>query len=179
MAHARINAAAIRIKPADDDVVDPDERGENTHRCDQPERRVATHRERQADDVRFAGAPVPVQNRGRARDIDVARSLNVSCDQFALTPNRGSVVRRRGPTSARAGIGPGPCTLMTLTRLAVGLEPSNAPDAAHRSPRSISLKRNEGWVPRWPRTRGSIKQNKELTEYSSVLFHRSRTVAQC
>ena len=76
------------------------------------------------------------------------------------------------PLQARAGIGPEPCTLMTLTRLAVGLEPSNAPDAAHRSPRSISPKRNEGWVPRWTRTRESIKQNKELTEYSGVSLHR-------
>src|SRR5947207_12885294 len=178
MAHARVNAAAIRIKPADDHVVDPDERSQNAHRGDQPERRVAADRERQADDVRFAGAPVPVQNRGRARDVDVARSLNVSCDQFASTPNRSGVVRRRGPTSARAGIGPGPCTLMTLTRLAVGLEPSNALDAAHRSPRSIPPQRNEGWVPRWTRTRESIKQNKELAGYSGVLFHRSRNLAR-
>src|SRR5207248_6067503 len=58
------------------------------------------------------------------------------------------------------------------------LEPSNAPDAAHRSPRSISPKRNEGWVPRWTRTRESIKQNKELAGYSGVLFHRSRNLAR-
>jgi len=29
---------------------------------------------------------------------------------------------------------------MMLTRLAVGLEPLNAPDAAHRSPRSIRIR---------------------------------------
>ena len=33
MADAGVNAAAIRIKPADDDVVDPDERGEHAHRA--------------------------------------------------------------------------------------------------------------------------------------------------
>jgi hypothetical protein len=37
---------------------------------------------------------------------------------------------------------------MMLTRLAVGLEPLNALDAAHRSPRSIPLSRNRNWFPR-------------------------------
>src|SRR5207302_7466762 len=78
MADAGIDAAAVRIEPANDDVVDPDERGENAHRADQPERRVAADGESQTDYVRFARAPVPVQDRSRARDIHVARSLNVS-----------------------------------------------------------------------------------------------------
>jgi hypothetical protein len=75
-------------------------------------------------------------------------------------------VRRRGPTSARAGIGPEPCTLMMLTRLAVGLEPLNAPDAAHRSPRSLPHSRMEVGFPAEPATRRSIKRNKELREVS-------------
>src|SRR5262249_10359829 len=37
------------------------------------------------------------------------------------------------------------CPLMMLTGLAVGLEPLNAPDAAHRSPRSARFRaRNSG-----------------------------------
>src|ERR1700686_3592586 len=76
MPDARINAAAIRIEPADDDVIDSDERGENTHRADQPERRVARYGKRQADDIRFARAPVPVENRRRARDVHIARTFN-------------------------------------------------------------------------------------------------------
>jgi hypothetical protein len=40
-----------------------------------------------------------------------------------------------------------PCPLMMLTRLAVGLEPLNALDAAHRSPRSGSLSRAQNLVP--------------------------------
>src|SRR6266581_7554387 len=39
------------------------------------------------------------------------------------------------------------CPLMMLTRLAVGLEPLNAPDAAHRSPRSSALSRTWNLVP--------------------------------
>ena len=124
MTHAGVNAAAIRIKPADDDVVDPDERGQNAHRGDQPERRVAADGKSQADDVGFARAPVAVQNRGRARHIYIARSLNVGWDQ----------ILRSGQKRFRATK---PCLpLMMLTRLAVGLEPLNALDAAHRSPRS-------------------------------------------
>jgi len=38
---------------------------------------------------------------------------------------------------------------MMLTRLAVGLEPLNAPDAAHRSPRFFAPLRNSNWFPRW------------------------------
>jgi len=40
-----------------------------------------------------------------------------------------------------------PCTLMMLTRLAVGLEPLNALDAAHRAPRSAPLTRAQNLVP--------------------------------
>src|SRR5689334_9476217 len=41
-----------------------------------------------------------------------------------------------------------PCTLMLLTRLAVGLEPLNALDAAHRAPRFDLPWQNRSWVPR-------------------------------
>src|ERR1044071_5761251 len=82
MTDAGIDAAAVRIEAADDDVVNSDERSENAHRPNQPERRVAADRERETDDVRFDRAPVPVQNGSRARDINVARSLNISCYQL-------------------------------------------------------------------------------------------------
>src|SRR6266480_2439434 len=36
MAHARVNAAAIRIQAADDHVVEADQRGEHAHGSDQP-----------------------------------------------------------------------------------------------------------------------------------------------
>jgi len=52
---------------------------------------------------------------------------------------------------------------MMLTRLAVGLEPLNALDAAHRSPRSVSGIGS----PAEPVTRWSIKRNKELSELSN------------
>jgi hypothetical protein len=44
-----------------------------------------------------------------------------------------------------------------LTRLAVGLELMNAPDAAHRTPRFAAAGQacvsENGWVPRWPEKR--------------------------
>src|SRR5436305_5575178 len=51
---------------------------------------------------------------------------------------RGGLARRGASLLTGAGFYDIPCTLMMLTRLAVGLEPLNALDAAHRSPRSIS-----------------------------------------
>jgi len=54
---------------------------------------------------------------------------------------------------------------MMLTRLAVGLEPLNALDAAHRSPRSAPLSRTEFGSPVGPATRRSIKRNKELLKF--------------
>src|SRR5689334_10535250 len=45
--------------------------------------------------------------------------------------------RATSPHFKRSRIDDIPCTLMMLTRLAVGLEPLNALDAAHRSPRSV------------------------------------------
>jgi len=56
---------------------------------------------------------------------------------------------------------------MMLTRLAVGLEPLNALDAAHRAPRSLSLSRKRNWFPRYARTGRAIKQNKELSNLLS------------
>src|SRR5260370_23866197 len=54
-----------------------------------------------------------------------------------------------------------PCTLMMPTRLAVGLEPLNALDAAHRSPRSVF---HSELVPPLTRSSRIIKRNKELVE---------------
>ena len=55
---------------------------------------------------------------------------------------------------------------MMLTGLAVGLEPLNALDAAHRSPLSVLRLRTEFGSPVEPATRRSIKQNKELHQIS-------------
>ncbi len=93
MPHARINAAAVRIKAADDHVIDADERGENAHRRDEPERGIAGDGKGEADDVGFARAPVAVKNRGRARNIDIARALNVSWNQIFI-PKRDWLARR-------------------------------------------------------------------------------------
>jgi len=52
---------------------------------------------------------------------------------------------------------------MMLTRLAVGLEPLNTPDAAHRSPRSSRHGETELGPP-LTRSGRIIKRNKELLE---------------
>src|SRR5206468_9525307 len=93
MTHAGINTAAVWIEAANDHVVQADECGEDAHRRDQPERRVTGDGESQADHVSFAGAPVAVQNRGRALPIHIARTLNVSWNQ-TFTPKRDSLARR-------------------------------------------------------------------------------------
>src|SRR5438045_5340774 len=81
MPHACVNAAAIRIQPANDHVIDPDQRRENAHRRDEPERRITGYGERETDDVRFTRPPIAVKNRRRARHIDVARSFYAGADQ--------------------------------------------------------------------------------------------------
>jgi len=58
-----------------------------------------------------------------------------------------AAARDEGRTSAGAGFHDIHCSLMMLTRLAVGLEPLNTLDAAHRSPRSSALSRTWNLVP--------------------------------
>src|SRR5581483_4389657 len=56
-----------------------------------------------------------------------------------------------GLTSASTVLYRSSCTLMMLTRLAVGLEPLNALDAAHRSPRSACFRVRNSVPPLgWP-----------------------------
>src|SRR5438309_8178535 len=82
MPHAGINATAVRIKAADDHVVEADECSEHAHRRDQPKRTVAGDSERKPNDVGLARSPVAVQNGGRAFPIDIARTLNVGWYQL-------------------------------------------------------------------------------------------------
>src|SRR5438552_11698569 len=123
MAHARVNATAVRIKTADDHVVEPDERSEHAHRRDEPERSVTGNSKGETDDVGFARAPVTVKNGGGARNIDVARALDVSWDQLFLINE--AVSRDECLTSAGVDFPRHPLPLMLPTELAVGLEPLN------------------------------------------------------
>src|SRR6266568_8574410 len=93
MAHTRVDSAAVRIQAADDHVVDADKGGENAHRGDEPERGITADGKGKADDVGFARAPIAVQNRGRARYIDIARTLNVGWYQF-FDSNEAALARR-------------------------------------------------------------------------------------
>src|SRR5438128_6814984 len=93
MSHTRVDTAPVRIKPADDHVVEADQRRKHAHRRDQPERCVAGDRERETDHIGFAGTPVAVQNRSRARHIYIARTFNVGWYQL-MRLTRGRLARR-------------------------------------------------------------------------------------
>src|SRR6267143_4787792 len=144
MSHTRVNAAAVRIEAADDHVIDPNQRNEHAHQRDQPERSVTGNGKGETDHVGFARAPVAVQDRGRARHIDIARPLNVGWYQLINSTQNEADSRDEAPHFKWSRIYDIPCILMMLTRLAVGLEPLNTLDAAHRSPRSVF----RNWVPR-------------------------------
>src|SRR5207249_7922330 len=99
MAHTGVDAAAIRIEAADNHVVESNERGEDAHQGDQPERSVTSDGEGETDDVGFARAPVAVQNRGGARCVHVARTLDVGWYQL-IRPKRGGARATRRLISA-------------------------------------------------------------------------------
>ncbi len=78
VAHAGINAAAVRVVAADGHVIDADQGGQQAHGGDEPEGTVAADGKGQADDVGLAGAPVAIENGGGAGRIDVARPSGVT-----------------------------------------------------------------------------------------------------
>src|SRR3954470_21522011 len=65
MPDAGIDSATVRIEPANDYVINPDERGQNAHCGYKPERSITADGKGEADDIRFARAPIAVENRGR------------------------------------------------------------------------------------------------------------------
>src|SRR5436305_8475229 len=137
MSHAGVNAAAVGIQAADDHVVETDECSEHAHRRDQPKRCVTGGGKSQANHIGLTRPPIAIKNCRRALPVHIARSLNV-CWYQLIRLKRGDLARR-GASLPGAGFHDIPCSLMLLTRLAVGLEPLNALDAAHRSPRSAPL----------------------------------------
>ena len=104
MTDARVNTAAIRVKTADDHVIDADERGQHTHQGDEPEGGVTCDGEGKTDDVGLARAPVTVKDSSRAFPIDIARTLDVSWYQL-LQPktkrhSRDEALHRRFPSTS-------------------------------------------------------------------------------
>jgi len=79
-----------------------------------------------------------------------------------------ATLARRGASICWSRLPTAPVPLMTLTRLAVGLEPLNALDAAHRAPRSAGQKPvAETGSPAGSATHRSIELNKELAQCSN------------
>jgi len=66
------------------------------------------------------------------------------------------------------------CPLMMLTRLAVGLEPLNALDAAHRSPRSLRFRETKLVPPQDRQLVDQLSENKELMKLSTRVYRRQR-----
>src|SRR6478735_4327745 len=77
MSHAGVNSPAIGIEPADNDVVDSHQRGEDGDRSDESKRSVTRDRKGETDDGGFARAPIAIKDGGRARDVDIERAPNV------------------------------------------------------------------------------------------------------
>ena len=69
-----INAAAVREVLADPDVIDPHQAGQRADGQQVRQRSETNRRERQTDDIGFAGAPVTVQECRRPHPPDVARA---------------------------------------------------------------------------------------------------------
>ena len=72
--HAGIDTPAIRIVAADGDVVQADQRRQQTHGPDEPRRAVSGHRKGETDDISLTGSPVTVEDRSRPLPIDIARA---------------------------------------------------------------------------------------------------------
>src|SRR5438874_1248502 len=92
----------VHVRQTEQSEHDDNESGQRAHERDQPEGSVAGDGKGEPDDVGFARAPVAVKNGGGARRVDVARTLNVSCDQFTYL-KRGTS-RDEGGHSARADL---------------------------------------------------------------------------
>src|SRR5438876_6012607 len=102
MSHAGVNAAAVRIKAADDHVVEADECSEHAHRRDQPKRTIAGDSERKPNDVGLTRPPIAIKNCRRALPVHIARSFNVCW--YQLIRLKRSVTRATRRLNSRSRI---------------------------------------------------------------------------
>ena len=108
-------------------------------------------------------SPQRLRSRLQSRATRIPRTAPTFGLNYFLRLKQGDLARRV-PHFSGAGFHDIPCSLMMLTRLAVGLEPLNALDAAHRSPRSARFLCAKIGFPVGPATRRSIKRNKEFSK---------------
>ena len=90
LARGRINAAAIREMPANDDVVVADQPGQNANRQDDWKRGKTGGDKGQPNDVGLACAPVTVEQSRRSGPADVARTMcaDFHCSKFISRPDK-------------------------------------------------------------------------------------------
>src|SRR5438094_9069583 len=165
MPYARINSAAVGIQPADDHVVETDECSEYAHCRDQPKRCVSGDGKSQANHVGLTGAPVAVQNGGRAFPVHIARTLNVCWDQL-IRLKRGDLARR-GASLCKESIPRLPLPFNDADEVscrAGAIKCSRC--RASFAPIRTAFARAEFGSPVGPATRRSIKRNKELAKSS-------------
>ena len=71
MTHTRINTPAVRVMPADDDIINAHQRGEHAHRRDEPEGAVARDSKSQSDNVGFTRSPISIKDGRRSWRIHI------------------------------------------------------------------------------------------------------------
>ena len=78
-----IHAAPVREAPADDDVVDANQKGERANREDNRQGGEARGCKCQADDVGLAGSPVSVEESCGAAPVEIAWTMSRNIFQSA------------------------------------------------------------------------------------------------
>src|SRR4029077_15489112 len=76
LARGGVNTATIREMTADNNVIDAYQPGERTNGKDDRQRRKSGGDKRQTNYVRLAGAPIAVEQGGRAFPIQIARPMH-------------------------------------------------------------------------------------------------------
>src|SRR6266481_4115661 len=170
MPHAGVNAAAVRIKAADDHVVEADECSEHAHRRDQPERSVTADRERKPNDVGLARPPIAIKDRRRALPVHIARSLNVCWYQLIRLKRSVTRATRRLTSRSRISRHPLPFNDADEVSCRAGAIKCSRCRASF-APIRIAFGRAESGSPVGPATRPSIKRNKEPPKHLIESIH--------
>src|SRR5438132_2464257 len=164
MSHACINAAAVRVKAADDHVVKADECSEHAHRRDQPKRCVSSDGESQHNHIGLARPPVAVKNCRRALPIHIARPLNVCWYQLIRLKRSVTRATRRLTSRSRISRHPLPFNDADEVSCRAGAIKCSRCRASF-APIHTALA-DRIWFPRWNGHSPSIKRNKELEKPS-------------
>src|SRR5438445_6784780 len=114
---------------ANNDVIISHQPGQRADGQNNRKRAETGQKKGKSDDIRLAGAPVAIQQRGRARPPNVARTMRSGFH------HGGPISKAKKTTRTSLACGKWNTThlplMLMLARLAAGLEPLSVPDAAH------------------------------------------------